>query len=355
MGKVHFPLVNTRKDVINNWHMFHYTEETAEEFIIPQQPNENGYYTIFLKERPDNGSIPNITSKPVINGYVEYLYGKPVDKDKKLLLKSNQYFINYETGEIMFHPDAAGNSVIVDYWGRGSVIEAEDINALYSEITKAQESVTGFFNYFKVNGYEKTQIPIQEYFSNISSLEFTWEIQLIDNLKENSITIKDITNNIILDFNIENTGIKIIPYEKISYNEYKKIIFEISAYTTYGNKFSKQATVEWIPVIYYGSSDIPINTNSDIDLSTLKRSMYTEFSGEFEIEKNYPLILTPTSSPELKSIIDGSTNLNIAITNNNLITNISSTSGISQTYSVYASKYKMPINSKIYIEVGEWQ
>ena len=51
MGKVLFPLVNTRKDVTGEWHMVHYTDDTAEQYTIPDSPNIFGYHTIFLTER----------------------------------------------------------------------------------------------------------------------------------------------------------------------------------------------------------------------------------------------------------------------------------------------------------------
>lgn len=352
MGKVLFPLVNTRKDVTGEWHMVHYTDDTAERYVIPDSPNTFGYHTIFLTERPDNGSIPNITSRPVIDGYTEYTSGLPVNIDKTILLAENQFYVNYETGEVMFHPNAAGDIIFVDYWGRGSVIECEDINALYDEIIYTQEQTGLVFEYFKINNSSSLTIPVQEYFPDTGSILFTWNILFTSNLKENSITIKDITNNIVIGRNLDNTGSISLPYSRKTFKKGTKITFEISAQTKSDIVFKKTATVVWTPIIYYGSTASTVSDVNQIDVPKLKKFLITK-SGDyiFETSDYHPLILTSVLSGEPKSITDMTTSLSVVMNNHNLIKNMSSTSGVVQGYNVYSSLYKLPPGTKIKIEV----
>lgn len=124
LGKIHFPLINLRKDVTSKWKLKHIIDEELE---VPTFANEDGYYTDFLIEVPDTGSTHAdvTTTAPVISGLVEYR-GTPVDpKTLRLKISPIQYFVNYQTGEILFHPNQAGNKFKVSYWGKGSLIEAE--------------------------------------------------------------------------------------------------------------------------------------------------------------------------------------------------------------------------------------
>ena len=353
MGKVFFPLVNTRKDVAGEWHMIHYSGETAEKYTIPDSPNTFGYHTIFLNERPDNGSIPNITTRPVIDGYTEYVSGLPVNSDKVVLLSETQYYVNYETGEIMFHPNAGGDIISVDYWGRGSVIESEDINALYEEIINTQNQTGLVFEYFRINNDKNLVVPVQEYFPDTGSILFTWNILFTNNLKENSITIKDITNNIVIGTNLENTGSISLPYKRQTFNTRTKITFEISAQTTADIVFRETATIEWIPVIYYGSSSTTIKDVNNIDVSKLSKFLIHDENSDyiFDLLDYHPLILVSVLSGEPKSITDMMTGLSVVMNSYNLIKNISSTSGVVQGYNVYSSMYKLPPGTKIKIEV----
>lgn len=345
MGKISFPLENVRKDVTNYWHMHHYTNDDVERFVIPETPNKYGYYTIFLKERPDNGSMINVTSRPIIDGYEEYI-GVPIDSDLNLKLNEKQFYVNYETGEILFHPEAAGDIISVDYWGKGSVVESEDINYLYQSIVDLNQNSSSTFLSFKINNLDEIKLPIQSYFPENGYLNFTWVLQN-DNLKENTIKIQDITNNIVLGKNLENTGSISLPYTKIYKNEYFEIFFEISAETTDGEIIKKVARVFWDNIIYYGSFDNKPLTELDINIDNLSKSLFTDFKNYFECNNPYMIILVPTPFGEPNSIIDNITNLSIVIDDRQLIKNIVSEDNISQDYNVYLSKYKLESNTKI--------
>lgn len=344
MGRVNFPLENIRKDAVNSWHMYHYTNDTAENFTIPENPNKYGYYSIFLKERPDNASIPNVSSRPKIDGYEEYI-GIPIDADLNLKLNEKQFYVNYDTGEIIFHPNSAGDIIYVDYWGKGSVIESEDINYLYDNINEINENLITSFTEFKINGKDEIFLPIQTYFADTGYLDFTWSIQA-SNLKENTIQIKDLTNNIIVGQNLENIGIAVLPYKRIYKDTYYEIIFEISIETISGYIIRKQLKVFWDNVIYYGSVDSKL-MSENINLNDLNYSLFHQFTSIFECTKNYLIILIPSNYGEPSSIIDNETNLSIVIDQKKIIKPIVSSEDISQDYTVYFSKYKLEPNTKI--------
>lgn len=80
-------------------------------------------YYIRLEEVPDSGygvTIPNYTassSMPII---------------------STEFYVDYSIGYVYFYSSEAGKQVSVDYFGKGSAVDAEDINAHTSAIQEAQ-------------------------------------------------------------------------------------------------------------------------------------------------------------------------------------------------------------------------
>ena len=134
MGKVAFPIHNVRKDILNNWHF----AELTEEILVPSQPDENGFYTISLAEIPDSSSL-----RPVlIPGLSEYRGNPYNDKTKKITIATNQFYVNYSTGGILFHSAQAGALHTVSYWGKGSLVEAEDVNDLDERVVSASAAVS---------------------------------------------------------------------------------------------------------------------------------------------------------------------------------------------------------------------
>ena len=150
MGKVSFPLHNVRKDVLNKWHL----AELSEELTVPSQADsESGFYTVSLTEIPDSSSDHPVS----ISGLTEYR-GNPYDeKQKKLTIGANQFYVNYTTGTILFNSAQSGTTHTVTYWGKGSLVEADDVNdlddrvvgmtstvaTLEESVAQAQQAVTG--------------------------------------------------------------------------------------------------------------------------------------------------------------------------------------------------------------------
>lgn len=344
MGKISFPLINVRKDVTNSWHMNHYTGETAEELTIPTAQNKNGYYTVFLTERPDNGSIPSVTSRPIIDGYTEYTAGTPINKDLTLKLSDYEYYVNYDTGEILFNKNAAGDIIKVDYWGRGSVVEAEDINVLYDRIINVENSVGLSFTSFTINGSSNVYVPIQTYYPVNGSLVFNWSTKDSKIFKDGSVTIKNITTGETLATGLSSSGTKSVSISRIIFDKKTTYTYQISGQTTSGFTFTRNATVTWDYYMYYGT--LPSNSIDSFTTTGLTGSTYHDFPGSFSGSNYYPVIVCPSIAPEPTSFFDKSTGIAIVVTTPGLI-DIPSSDGLKVTYRVYSSLNKIPNDTLI--------
>ncbi len=80
-------------------------------------------YYIRLEESPDNGY--GVT----ISGYTE---------SSSMPVSSTQFYVDYAIGYVYFYQSEAGKQVSVNYFGKGSAVDAEDINAHTFAIQKAQ-------------------------------------------------------------------------------------------------------------------------------------------------------------------------------------------------------------------------
>jgi len=120
---IHFPLQNIRKTIDDKWNQLYYSETRT----IPGSADN---YIIELIEVPDDGSI---NQKPVINGFTETnVYPPP----------SGYYYINYNKGHIGFNENDAGSTVNINYYAKGSLVEADDINFLYDKLTALEQLYT---------------------------------------------------------------------------------------------------------------------------------------------------------------------------------------------------------------------
>ena len=134
MGKVAFPLHNVRKDVLNNWHL----EQISEEITVSESADQYGYYTASLVEVPASSAGSSV----LIQGLSEYK-DIPVDiKTGELILPTNSFYVNYNTGEVLFHSSKAGNTFTVQYYGKGSLVEAEDVNNVNDRTESVESAVS---------------------------------------------------------------------------------------------------------------------------------------------------------------------------------------------------------------------
>ena len=117
-----FPLVNLRQTLDKQWDQI----EITQNLVIP--PSK----VLKLKEVPDDGSV-NV--KPSIPGLTETTTYPP---------STGQFYVNYCDGYIEFHNDQIGQSVAITYWGKGSLVEADDINYLNDKHVISNTSPSGY-------------------------------------------------------------------------------------------------------------------------------------------------------------------------------------------------------------------
>ena len=80
-------------------------------------------YYIRLEEVPDSGygvTVPNYT------------------ESSSMPTSSTEFYVDYSIGYVYFYSSEAGKQVSADYFGKGSAVDAEDINAHTSAMQKAQ-------------------------------------------------------------------------------------------------------------------------------------------------------------------------------------------------------------------------
>jgi len=151
---IKFPLVDIRKDYNGDWIQSHVIDEVIN---VPL----SAPYVVRLEEVPDDGSI---NARPTISGLTETANYPP---------NSNEFYINYGTGDIVFNVAQAGSSLTVDYWQKGSLVEAADINYIYNTscIISPTSPLTPYLgqNWFNTNDGIKYIYDIRNKWLSISS------------------------------------------------------------------------------------------------------------------------------------------------------------------------------------------
>ena len=156
---VKFPLVDIRKTYNGSWTQNHVTNESI---VVPS----SAPYVVRLEEVPDNGTI---NTPPTISGLTENTIYPPV---------ANEFYVNYGTGDLVFNSAQAGSSLTVDYWQKGSVVEASDINYIYDTacIISATAPLTPYLgqNWFNTNNGIKYTYDIRNKWLSIARFTITF-------------------------------------------------------------------------------------------------------------------------------------------------------------------------------------
>ena len=347
MGKVGFPLINVRKDVTSAWQMHHYSGDEVEIIQVPQFSDEYGFYTVWLKEVPDSGSA-NLNTTPVkINGLTEFR-GIPVDPNtKRLKLTPIQYFVNYQTGQILFHPSQAGMTLKVDYWGKGSLVEADDINHLYEMIQRLEkEHDVPEFTKFEIDGFSN-KFEVGQIFPNESvpfNVKFKYELTHPQRIKSKSIKIENLTTeNVIVDevSDIESTTVEF--HEIFRFTSPSELKFRISAVGINDDPISKDLILSWTDRIYWGVSPTMELTEYDI-LGFDYQEHLNEVKNEYLVKIKYPSIvdcykvLAVPKRLKVQQMVDTETSLRF-IFQDPIEMEIKNEYGLKIPYLVYISSY----------------
>lgn len=119
---VKFPIIDIRKDITGTWNVLEITQTIVVPLTSP--------YIVRLWELPDNGTIE---SKPVISGMTL--------NDTTYTPGTGCFSVKYSTGDVIFNSGQAGNSYDITYYGKGSLIEADDINYLYDSTINLESDI----------------------------------------------------------------------------------------------------------------------------------------------------------------------------------------------------------------------
>lgn len=136
-----FPLINLRQTIDKQWSQI----EIVEIFTISSSR------VVKLKEVPDDGTVH---PRPVIPGLTETTVYPP---------SSGQFFVNYCTGYIEFDNAQIGSVVSITYWGKGSLVEAADINYLNNKHVVSATAPTGYYG--------------QQWYNTITGITYCYDVR----------------------------------------------------------------------------------------------------------------------------------------------------------------------------------
>ena len=354
MGKVQFPLVNLRKDAVNKWHLEHISSEILS---IPETPNQWGFYSVSLAEIPSDGSIPD-SFPPRIVGFTQYK-GEPINsKTGRLNLSQTQFYVNYATGEVIFHPAQAGQNVSVDYYAKGSLIESEDINWLYEKMIEIETAqFTPEFTDFKISNMQNQVETGQRFPIGTSpvSTTFTWDIDKPELLQEDSIYITMGTIRIASNVPTSLREYTVDISQQQRSEAPLKLEFAIHALTLNNQEVSKSFYVEWVDRIYFGTSPDKIATSQKVRSlsSTLLENSESSQTVELEfpeLENAYKTAAVPMRYA-IKSCKDSKTGFEFILSDPEIV-NVLNQYGTTVPCYVYFSENAISSSVKLKLELG---
>ena len=352
---MYFPLENIRKTAVGKWKMHHFTGAKSERIDIPATADADGYYSVTLIEVPDAGTATGTTTPPKIDGFTEFR-GEPFDPNTNLPnFKQNQFWVNYQTGALLFHQFNAGVTIYCDYWGRGSLVEAEDVNDLNERLKKIEvfQDAPSFTKFEITNQPIEIEIggtyPVNQNTKGEYTVKFYWETEFPENILNNSINIWDVNNNTLLGQNLPNTGLyEFVFASVVKFGAPKDLIFKIEGMSSNRNYFSKTIKVSWKYRIYWGTIGSTSFTSSM--LSSLKTKLVSCPHGDYEFDADgYFVLVIPQNLPKIKRIVDKDFSLPIVFGTKLSPINILNEYNIGVLHDVYISENM--IHSNVVAEV----
>ncbi len=144
-----FPVNDIRKTIDDTWVQL----LTTESISVPS----GSPYVVELYEVPDDGTV---NDRPSINGLLETNTYPP---------SAGEFYVNYDTGHIAFHDSSSNTSYDVDYWKKGTLVEAVEINYLYDRINTIDSMYT--VSSLPPSG----NIPGSQWFNTTNSIVYSYD------------------------------------------------------------------------------------------------------------------------------------------------------------------------------------
>lgn len=164
--------------------------------------------------------------------------------------------------------------------------------------------------------------------------DFSWSTTNSSNVQANSISIRDVTNNVVLASGLANDGYQSIAISSITNNTDSSHTWRITGTNTQDDNFTRDFTVTWKPRIFYGESALTSLNESQIEalrVNTLKSSVDGTYSFE---GGGYKYLCYPTSMGLLTSAVDPVTSFEIALNSPSTVS-VTNAYGVTQNYYVY--------------------
>jgi hypothetical protein len=165
---------------------------------------------------------------------------------------------------------------------------------------------------------------------------FTWTTTFSENIKPNSISIKDTTNNVILIENYANTGSWSISNSALIKTEATSHTYTIFALNSNETQLFKNLVINWCWRLYYGESTATILNETDI--KNLRESQISNNAkGSFAYSTGgYKYFICPVAYNQPINFIDSETTFNVPF-ELPYIVSITNDLGITTDYNVYRS------------------
>lgn len=182
---------------------------------------------------------------------------------------------------------------------------------------------------------------------------FKWSTTNDENIQENSISIKDLTQNTTLGSNLANDGQEDLDIgSDIVYTSPATHTWQISGVNTKNETFTRNFSVRWYYRVYWGSS--PNDTLTEDEIKALPNSqLKPNATGDYNFSNDngdelYYYVVYPDSWGDISSWVDTDTGFGVDYTNAGTV-DVTNDFGVTVTYRLLRTTYKQtaPLNSHI--------
>lgn len=170
---------------------------------------------------------------------------------------------------------------------------------------------------------------------------FDWTTVNPLNIANSSITILDVTSNIVLASELPDTGSASTSIgSDLNSNTPARREWRIAARDTQGGTISKSYTIDWRWKVYYGNNQLESMIGADV-AALISSSTPASPAGAYLMPAGgFKWLCYPSSFPTLTSFKDQSTGLNIAI-NDPVLISVTNQYGLVQTYKCHRTYNKL--------------
>ena len=211
----------------------------------------------------------------------------------------------------------------------GSTFEGVTIPQMFTQLLYPYQYPA--FTSFSIIGQST---PIEVGNSISSNMSFAWASSNQSNIKNNSITINDITSSVTVASEIPNTGSFSSAYGPVTKTSATTNVFQIKGTNSKSQNFTLNYSVSWLFKKYYGESSSSSLNGSDA-LALRVNALSNSFVGSYSfVGGGYKYFVWSTTLGTASTFKDTSNNLAVPMQTPYTIS-ITNSFGVSQNYYVY--------------------